>query len=352
MKQNKNVIIKNIYYMLSYAFQSLKQSLYEDIAVEEFEDIHNLFAGILSNGIGSQLKQGLYREYVNLYEDIAVMRGKVNIYGTIKNKITQKQLLACEYDDLSENNIYNQIIKTTVMILLHHSKVELKYKDKLKKEMLFFSSVDSVNPFFIKWSAIRFLRNNQSYRILISVCQLVIQGLLITTEKGDYKLASFIDDQYMCRLYEKFLFEYYAQTFPALSVKATQIPWALDDDIGTLLPVMQTDVTIQNGKTVLIIDAKYYSHTLQEQYDKNTIHSNNLYQIFTYVKNRSYESRDTSCIVSGLLLYAKTEEAIQPDCNYMMSGNRISVKTLDLNCDFEVIKNQLDSVVKEHFRII
>jgi len=351
MKQNKNVIIKNIYYMLSYAFQSLKQSLYEDIAVEEFEDIHNLFAGILSNGIGSQLKQGLYREYVNLYEDLAVMRGKINIYGTIKNKITQKQLLACEYDELSENNLLNQIIKTTVMILLHHSKVQLKYKDRLKKEMLYFSNVDTVDPFLIKWSAIRFLRNNQSYRILISICQLVIQGLLITTEKGDYKLASFIDDQYMCRLYEKFLFEYYTQTFPSLSVRAAQIPWALDDDIGTLLPVMQTDVTIQKGEKVLIIDAKYYSHSLQMQYDKHTIHSNNLYQIFTYVKNKSYELKESSHIVSGLLLYARTEDEIQPDCNYMMSGNRIIIKTLDLNCDFKVIGNQLNLIVQEYFNI-
>ena len=35
----------------------------------------------------------------------------------------------------------------------------------------------------------------------------------------------------------------------------------------------------------VIIDAKYYSHTTQVQFDKHTLHSNNLYQIFTYVKN-------------------------------------------------------------------
>lgn len=46
--------------------------------------------------------------------------------------------------------------------------------------------------------------------------------------------------------------------------------------------------------------------------------------------------------VSGMLLYARTEEEIQPDNTYQMSGNRISVKTLDLNIEFERIAEQLN----------
>ena len=49
--------------MLSYAFTTLNQGGYEDIATEEFENMHNLFAAILAKGISRQLKQGLYREY-------------------------------------------------------------------------------------------------------------------------------------------------------------------------------------------------------------------------------------------------------------------------------------------------
>jgi len=48
--------------------------------------------------------------------------------------------------------------------------------------------------------------------------------------------------------------------------------------------------------------------------------------------------------VSGMLLYARTDEEIQPDHTYMMSGNRISVKTLDLNCDFREIARQLNAI--------
>ncbi len=349
MIKNKSIFIKNIYYMLSYAFTTLNQSNFEDVATEEFENMHNLFAAILAKGIGQQLKQGLYREYLNKRENMAVMRGKIDMSGTIKNKIARQQILSCDYDDLSENNLLNQILKTTVMILLRLSKVNTEYKDALKKEMLFFSNVDTIEPASIRWSSIRFQRNNQTYRMLVSICQLILEGMLLTTEQGEYKLASFVDEQRMCRLYEKFILEYYSKKFPALSVSASQIPWALDDGIGTMLPTMQSDITLSHGNEVLIIDAKYYSHTTQAQYDVHTLHSGNLYQIFTYVKNRDSEFGEKPHKVSGMLLYAKTDETIQPDNEYRMSGNKISVRTLDLNCEFPVIAAQLNSIAKSHF---
>lgn len=349
MIKDKSILIKNIYYMLSYAFSTLNQSNYEDVATEEFDNIHNLFAAILSKGIGQQLKQGLYREYLNRTEDLTFMRGKIDMPGTLKNKMARKQVLTCDYDELSENNLLNQILKTTVIILLRHPKVSAEYKDALKKEMLFFAGVDTIDPLSVRWTNIRFQRNNQSYRMLISLCQLILEGMLLTTDSGEHKLASFIDEQRMCRLYEKFILEYYSQEYPALTVRASQIPWALDDGIGTMLPIMQSDITLSKDSTVLIIDAKYYSHTVQTQYDVQTLHSNNLYQIFTYVKNKNIEFGEAEHTVSGMLLYAKTDEAIQPDNVYQMSGNKISVKTLDLNCEFPGIKAQLNKIAEEHF---
>ena len=277
------------------------------------------------------------------------MRGKINMPGTIKNKLLHKQVLTCDFDELSENNILNQILKTTVMLLLRNGKVKAKYKDDLKKKMLYFSNVDSIEPTEIKWSSIRFQRNNQTYRMLVSICQLMIEGMLITTDVGNYRLASFVDEQRMCRLYEKFILEYYSRHYPELSVSASQIPWALDDGVGTMLPVMQTDIHLQRGNTVLIIDAKYYNHTTQVHFDKHTLHSNNLYQIFTYVKNRSYQFGEEDNTVSGMLLYAKTEEEIQPDNVYQMHGSQISVKTLDLNLPFIEIAAQMDKLVESHF---
>ncbi len=337
--------------MLSYAFTTLKKGEYEDIATEEFENVHDLFAAILAKGLSRQLKQGLYREYLSRKETAAVVRGKIDMPGTIQNRFARKRVMTCEYDELSENNLLNQILKTTVMLLLCHERVKPEYKSDLKKEMLFFSNIDTVDPATICWSSIRIQRNNIAYRMLISLCQLILEGMLLTTDSGGYRLASFVDEQRISRLYEKFILEYYKKECPEVRAAASQIDWALDDAVGTMLPTMQSDImlTTKDKNHVLIIDAKYYSRTTQERYDARSLHSRDLYQIFTYVKNKASEFGDRAHQVSGMLLYAKTDEAIQPDNSYQMSGNKISVRTLDLYMDFDEIAAQLNGIVEEHF---
>ena len=351
MTKDKSILINNIYHMLSYAFQILTQDTYDDVAIESFDEMYDLLAAILAKGIGIKLKQGLYREYINRQEELSVLRGKINMSGTIKNQLVHKRVLTCDFDDLSENNLFNQIIKTTVSLLLRNDTVKSKYKDDLKKKMLFFSNVHFLEPTSIRWSSIRFQRNNQTYRMLISICQLILEGMLMTTDTGEYRLASFLDEQRMCRLYEKFILEYYNRHYPELKVSASQIPWSVDDGVRTLLPMMQSDIHLQKDNTVLIIDAKYYNHTTQVQYNKHTLHSNNMYQIFTYVKNRDYEFGEEEHTVSGMLLYAKTEEEVQPNHVYQMHGNQISVRTLDLNLPFVDIAGQLNQIAESHFNL-
>ena len=341
MIKRKSILIKNVYYMLSYAFTILGQGDYEEIATENFENIHNLFAAILSKGINRQLKQGLYREYLNHNEDVVVARGKINVSGTIRNKLARKHMLNCEYDELSENNLMNQVLKTAVVLLLRHEKVNAEYKNELKKEMLFFSNVDTVDPSGIRWANIRFQWNNSTYRMLIGLCWLIFNGMLLTTDSGEYRLATFLNEQSMSRLYEKFILEYYKNEHKELRASSSQIPWNLDNDKNNMLPIMQSDIMLNSNDKTLIIDAKYYKTSTQSRYGTTTIRSAHLYQIYSYVKN--YD-KDRTGNVSGMLLYAKTDEETLPSGTYSMDGNKIMVRTLDLNCDFAEIRRQLDDI--------
>ena len=339
--------IRNIYYMLSYAFQVLNEQGYKDIATEQFDNIAELCAAILSKGISMQLKRGLGREYIQNTESLSSLRGRIDISDSIKTRSILKRQLICTYDEFSENSYLNRIIKTTMESLLHADIAKARKKE-LKKLLVYFNNVDTLEIHNINWK-VQYNRNNQTYRMLIAVCYLVVKGLLQTNTDGTARLMDFIDEQRMCRLYEKFILEYYRKEFPQLYVSSSQIPWALDDGIGDMLPVMQTDIMLSHGNKFLIIDAKYYSHTTQEQYNTRSLHSANLYQIFTYVKNKEAELSTAPHVVSGMLLYAKTDESVQPNESYMMSGNRISVKTLDLNCDFAAIASRLNSIADEHF---
>ena len=339
--------IQNIYYMLSYAFQVLNEDGYKQVATEEFENAAELCAAILIKGVFSQLKRGLGKEYIVQTEELSTLRGKIDISASVKEQTMLRKRLICNYDEFSVNSYMNRIIRTTMDTLVR-SNISKDRKKQLRKLLIYFAEVEPLNRESINWK-LQFNKNNQTYQMLISICYLILKGLLQTTSDGSTKLMDFLDEQRMCRLYEKFILEYFKKEHPEVKASASQIPWDTDDGYREMLPVMQSDIMLKQGDRTLVIDAKYYAHTTQKQYDVNTLHSGNLYQIFTYVKNLDTGNTGN---VSGMLLYAKTDELVLPNNNYKMGGNAISVKTLDLDCDFAEIRKQLDDIVGSCFETI
>lgn len=334
--------------MLTYAFSVLKGQGYKKLSTEEFQNTADLMSAILVKVMVIQLKRGLEKKYISKTEELSTLRGKIEIGESLKSQSSFRKRVICSYEEFSVDNTMNRIIKSTLHLLLK-SDIPKKRKKELRKILVFFNEIDIFDLNKVNWK-FQYNRNNQSYRMIISICYLVVKGLLQTTSDGQMKLVDFLDEQPMNRLYEKFILEYYKKHYPQLKPNASQIPWALDDGIGDMLPIMQTDIQLQKENNVLIIDAKYYSSTTQVRFDKYTIHSNNLYQIFTYVKNRQYQFGDNKYLVSGMLLYAKTNEQIQPDNLYQFHGNQISVCTLDLNLPFKEIEEQLDLIVLSQFK--
>lgn len=336
--------IQNIYYMLAYAFQVLRRQEYRKCSSETFANAGELLATILTHGIASLLRQGLGREYVVNQEPLSTLKGKIDISQSIKTQTILKRQLVCSYDEFSVDSYMNRVLKSTMLLLLR-ADISRKIKKELRSLLVYFQDVSQLNVKEINWQ-FRYNRNNQTYQMLMNVCWLIIKGLLQTDSRGNLKMADLLDEQRMSRLYEKFILEYYRKEYSLLKVSASRIPWQLDDGESAFLPVMQSDIFLTDKEKVLIIDAKYYTHTMQTRFNHQTLHSQNLYQIFTYVKNQVPLAVGE---VAGMLLYAKTDEAITPDCDFQMSGNKISVKTLDLNADFLEISRQLDKFVIDFF---
>lgn len=339
--------IQNIYYMLAYAFQTLTPQDSRFVSAETFANTADLFAAILIRGISVQIKRGLTQEYISRTEPLATPKGQLNLTESVKTKSILRQRLICTYDEFSVNCKVNQILKSTVLLLMK-ANISKERRRAMRKLLVYFADVDTISLAGVDWH-MRFHRNNQSYRLLMGVCYLTAKGLLQSGQDGRVRVMDYLDEQRMCRLYEKFILEFYRREYPHLTPSASKIDWQLDDDMGDLLPEMRSDITMSQGNHVLIIDAKYYANILQMQFDVSKIHSANLYQIFTYVKNKEVELANSPHEVSGMLLYAKTDEDLLPHRQYRMSGNRIAVQTLDLDCDFSEIAQQLGKIVEEYF---
>ncbi len=341
--------VRNVFHMLAYAFSALTEQGYRAVATEEFDNAAELCAAILERGVSLQLKRGLGQEYVSRSEARSSLRGKIEVTESVKSQALLRRQLVCSYDEFSVDTTMNRVIKATVALLVR-SDITRARKKSLKKLMVFFADVRDIDLHMVDWN-MRFERNNRTYRMLMAVCWLVVKGLLQTQSDGSVRLMDFFDEQRMSRLYEKFILEYYRKEHPHLHASASFIDWALDDGISDGLPAMRSDITLSARGRVLIIDAKYYASTMQSNFEKRTVHSGNLYQIFAYVKNKqvALERLGEGTEVAGMLLYAATDEEIQPDFTYRMSGNRIGATTLDLDLPFEQTRAQLDGIAEEYF---
>lgn len=331
--------------MLTYAFQTLTHKNYTEVESETFDNIYNLFAKILIKGLNKQIKQGLYKEYVEYYENLPTIRGKINIKDSIKNKMQRKHLIASEFDELSDDNIFNRILKGTILLLMQEDTVEQNRKIKLRKLLQHFSLISTIDLKQVNWKQLHFQRNNQAYEMLMNICYFITEGLLLTTEQGTYESPVFSDEN-VNLLFERFVLNYYKKHLPGFKVHSPHLSWNITetlDEENNVLPRMETDIVLKNGDKRLIIDTKFYSTPLTK-YDK--VSSVNLYQIFSYVKTMDKEATGK---VSGLLLYAQTEADKHPDFTYTIDGNRIGARTLNLNQDFSGITKELDQIVQDHF---
>ncbi len=339
----RKIPIKNIYHMLSYAWDSLDIDKKIDLGSEDFENIYNLLAKIYIRGLNVIIKRGLYKDYLERQEELAVLRGKINIKDSINELSFLKNKMICNYDELTLDNELNSIVKATIALLMKNEQLNKNYKQNLKTYQFYFRNIKDIDLTRDRFNRIRYSRNNIHYKMLIDISRLIYEELLVIEKDGSIKFLDFIRDRKLAKLYEKFVLNFYKKKlFKNYKVHSPIINWdviSFSNQDEKYLPHMETDIVIEDkDKNIqIIIDTKFYSKTLSKESGK--INSSNLYQIYSYVKNSNFNGE-----VRGMLLYPKIDEDI--DVSYKISGKKISVKTVDLNDEWEKIEERLLSIVE------
>ena len=337
--------VKNIYYMLCYSFygQLLNKKDETCLGEEAFENIYNLFSMLLCMILNKQLKKGLYKEYINNEDELSTVCGKININQTLKNNLIVRKKVYCEFDDFSENCLMNQIIKTTLFYLLKSNKIGNDTKENIEKIIKYFDGVDIIDVKSIKWNQARYTRNNMSYKFVVDLCKLILNGLIVSDKKGNNKFMEFLDDTRVSAIYENFIKAYYRKHYPELNASSKKL-YLNDKPMLNFIPMMKTDITLEYNNKMLIIDAKFYNKILRNHYLNSkckTVSSSNLYQIMAYVDNQDPYKEGN---VYGMLLYAQTVN--EPAIMFKQELNKhiIMVRTLDMNNSWENIQFTLNDI--------
>lgn len=335
------VVIRNIYYMMAYAFRALSLVEYRKLALESFEHLDDLLAAILVIGVSSQRRRGFEREYQEQSETLVGLRGRIDMGATARLKMAGKNQTHCFFDELTEDTYKNRILKRCAEVLLHSKQVSKTRKNDLKRSLLVLRDISSIDENRIAWDRLAYHRNNVTYRLLMNVCYMVLHNRLLTNEDGAVVLADFNNAQQLSALYESFILEYYRVHHPELHPKAKIISNGISAHHPMFLPQLRTDITLEAGKKTLIIDAKCYGQILGQHFDREILSPSNRNQILSYVIHEAYGNEKQ---VEGMLLYALTEYDRALHETWQEVGYTFHCFTLDLGHDFEVIAQQLEDI--------
>lgn len=334
--------IKNIYFLLCYAWNRLNESELVDVSGVDSTELADLFATVLVNGTNHLLRRGLDQGYLAHEEELSTIRGRIDITATAQRMLIHQGRAYCAYDELSPNTLPNQIIKSTLKLLRGISTLDNTLRARVARLHRDLGHIDDIPLNKFHFRKVQLHSNNRFYKFLLNICEMIQSAYLVDEFSGQYRFRDFIrDDKAMARLFESFIFNFYKMHLSDLSVKKERLNWSASsttDPTLSLLPTMETDISIRSPKRTLIIDAKYYSKTFQSYYDSESIHSANLYQIMTYLRTLE-NNHGPDVVAEGMLLYPVVSRVVRE--SYVIEGHQVSICTLDLSKDWREIHEEL-----------
>lgn len=352
-KPKSPIPIKNLFFMLCYAWNVLSIKNTIKLQEEAFDDAYNLLTRLLIFGVRKIIKGGFNRSYIEQEEPLDTVRGKINLNETVSLRLKREMKCVCTFDEFSKNNSFNQIVKFTILSVLKNDHVDNGMKKELRALLPYFNDIDSLEPTNIVISGLSFNRNNQYYKMLINICVMIYKGTMVNEENGERIFRDFFREEQLQRVYELFILNFYAINLDksVYRVHAPKIKWVLeenaDERFGDLVDVVsnpadrRTDIVIENRETnkQLILDAKYYTEALVSGYYDNTIkryRTGHIEQIRGYVTDSGFEGKKI-----GALVYPTVKDDFPRPRLTPLQDARVVFKTLNLNQEWELIEKDM-----------
>lgn len=348
MRTAKTIPIRNIYYLLSYAWRRLEEAELLAVGVDDTTELVDLCGRVLLSGVRNLRRRGLDRGYRSLEVRGATVRGRIDVGRTVREDLLRHGRVCCEYDELSLDVPHNRILKAAIAALLRDPTLDSELGRDLVACLPWFGEVQCVQLVPSAFRSVQIHRNNAVYAFLMDVCRLIMERLLASEDAGGNLFRDFLrDDSAMRRLFEDFVRGFFEYELDDVVVGARRIAWsgeALDDVSRSALPGMLTDVTIEWSDKALVLDTKYTPHAMvmPPHGDSLKLRTGHLYQIYAYLRNvEAWGGKWVGC--RGMLLYPCVGQKL--DLRYRLGGHDVSIRSLDLAEPWAAVREELLGIV-------
>ncbi|MFQ6883306.1 McrC family protein [Clostridium sp.] len=321
----------------------IKELLNSNILKNSLLDI---LAKVFSKKLLNELQKGLYREYVSKEEALSMIKGKILISKSIKENTINKNKMNCKYDEFTEDNLFNAILKRAINVILFSIK-----NDDAKKELNIINNIfNDVSDIYVPNNIIlnyKLNRMNNRFLECFTLAKLILLNSSMDKSLGKENGFSILFE--MNYLYEEYVGVLLKEVFNDTNInininintqeKSRYLLWNTLKERNEI--ALKPDIVIyKDNKPKIIIDTKWKSATID---GKEVYTQGDIYQMYAYIT--TYEECQ-QCI----LLYPKINENIKHSewiLNDDIRNKKILIYEINLE-NYEKTKNELLYLINKY----
>ena len=324
--------VRNILLLMFYA-SDLYRELPQDrrVAIEDApDDLPDLAAEILTHAVERRMRRNLSFSYRRRRADLTRVRGRIDLLRTERRQLLKRGRVACSFDELTVDTPRNRFVKAALDLLsgmVSDGNSDLAHRCRATSASMERAGVTgdiSLERRRPRMSISRLGRLDADDRQMLAAARLAFDLTLTTEDIGAFSLAApYRFGERGWELYERAVVGFYKVVLEhgdwEISAQRS-FDWLADYDasssgIRDLLPSMRPDIVLEPRLTVdvaagrhrIVIDTKFKSILGFGQYGNLRFDSENIYQMYAYLRSQERADDPGSLNSAGVLLYPATD---------------------------------------------
>jgi 5-methylcytosine-specific restriction enzyme subunit McrC len=346
--------IRNLWHMLLYAWNEVPFSTPAWLLdVEDAPTLDALLGSVLMKLTRQRVRIGLGRDYRDESHLLHGIRGRINFTESLKRHAFEHGQAYCEFQAYGINVPKNQIIRSTLMRLIQTGKFgpDRKLAEELRHNLRWttrlLNDVDMIEldlDFIRRQQAVR---HDLDYRLMLAICELVVQRQMPLDEEGNRSLPS-VDREALIlyRIYERFVANFYRIHLTGWETTSQKTIHWHEKSESRYLPSMKPDLFLKEKSSgrMIILDTKFTAQSLvQNPWGGRGFDSTHLYQLYAYLKTQAHLSAQHAQ-ASGILLYPAVNDLHLAE-RIELQGHTLRIETVDLREPWPGIEERLLAVI-------
>ncbi|MFD6509079.1 MULTISPECIES: McrC family protein [unclassified Bacillus (in: firmicutes)] len=316
---------------------------------------HNLlemFGELFALMLEKELMKGLYMQYVQLEENLSVVKGNILFHKQLQNQATRVNRVHCQYEEFSAETQLNYILKSAIEKLMSNVK-QLGTLKKLKRCSVYFDELAFSTITSMDFNTVYFNRLNRRFEPIFILARMILENMFSLSSFGKEKSFSILFR--MDELFEKYIANL-LDTCIEHKVMGQHKKYKLminEFNDREVYPLKPDIVVLQNDSEKLIIDTKW--KFINGSRNRHGVKREDLFQMYAYLTR--YEKVSTV-----ILLYPHQSAIAKPSSEVLESWyleestgiqqkQKIRVYSVNLSSERRVIQD-LQGIIEENLTVL